>query len=65
MRSTRHYCKIFMKFELFRRIFKQSSNTKCHADPFIGRRFVAWGWTDETKLRVIGTIRNVVNVPKN
>jgi len=65
MRSARHYCKILMKFEFFRRIFEQSSNTKCHANPFIGRRFAPWGKTDETKLRVIGTIRNVANVPKN
>lgn len=51
-----------MKSEFFRRIFEQSSNTKCHANPFIGRLFVPLWQTDEMKL--IETIRNVANVPK-
>ena len=63
MRRTRHYCKILIKFEFFRRIFEQSSNTKFNENSFIGRRFVSRGQTDETKL--IDPIRNVANVPKN
>ena len=63
MRRTRHYRKILIKFEFFRRIFEQSSNTKFNENSFIGRRFVSRGQTDETKL--IDPIRNVANVPKN
>jgi hypothetical protein len=52
-----------MKFECFRQTFEQSSNIKFHKYFSIGRRVVACGLTDMTK--VIDAFRNIANAPKN
>ena len=50
--STRYFCQILIKLDFSRQIFEKFSNIKFNENPSIGRRVVACGQTDMTKLTV-------------